>query len=99
MRTCRLSRRFREPDILSTAGMTLLVHTAPLFCGKHLSRRRSAVQLALSALHFFRFRRKTGARVSRQNRKYAGGKAGAAFWFGKTDDDDRAGLWHLIKVS
>ena len=46
-----------------------------------------------------RFGRKAGVNASRQNRKYAGGKAGAAFWLGETDDDNRAGLWHLIKVS
>jgi len=48
---------------------------------------------------FCRLGRKAGVNASRQNRKYAGGKAGAAFWLGETDDDNRAGLWHLIEVS
>ena len=35
---------------------------------------------------------------SRQNRKDASGKTGAALWFWETDDDDRADLRHLIKI-
>ena len=68
-------------------------------CRKHLSWCRSAARPPLSPLHFCRLGRKAGVNASRQNRKYAGGKAGAAFWLGETDDDNRAGLWHLIEVS
>src|SRR5262249_60551896 len=99
MRKCQLLCRFPEPDIPSTADRILLLYKAPPFCRIYLSRHRTAPRPASLALHFCRFRRKTAGNASRQNRKYAGRKAGASFWFGETDDDNRAGLWHLIKVS
>jgi hypothetical protein len=40
----------------------------------------------------------TREKASRQDRKDASGKTGAAFWFWETDDDDRANLRHLIEI-
>ena len=53
------------------------------------------------ALHRFRSQQRTGLLVnaSRQKRKYAHGKARAAFWLGETDGDNCARLWHLIELS
>src|SRR5205085_2464655 len=98
-RRCRRQFHFQEPDSQAKARLNRRSGKGRPSAGKLLSQFRLNAEQPLSALHFSRFLQKTGANASRQNRKDARGKTRAAFWLGETDDDDRAGLWHLIEVS